>query len=112
MHVRRALFRSLLCQLSSSNGVRLHHSATQQKIDKFAYDQVVTEVRIDLRGREPILHPTTKEPFGWKKKVLGLLNVRSTDKSSSVAEPAGLDEEPKPDDVVVLRPAAGSQKAR
>ena len=53
-----------------------------------------------------IVHPVTNKPFGWKKKVLGVLKVKSLDRTSSIAEPDGLDEELKAGDVVVLRPGS------
>lgn len=57
-----------------------------------------------FRPLERILHPVTKKPFGWRKKVLGVIRVKSLDRTSSITEPDGLEEELKPGDVVVLRP--------
>jgi curli biogenesis system outer membrane secretion channel CsgG len=65
-----------------------------------------------FRALEPMLHPVTKKPFGWKKKMLGLLKVTEANKNSSIAGPDGVDEVPKPGDVVVLRPPAASATAR
>jgi len=61
---------------------------------------------IVFRPLERIMHPVTKKPFGWRKKVLGILKVKSFDRTSSMTEPDGLDEELKAGDVVVLRPGS------
>jgi molybdopterin converting factor small subunit len=61
---------------------------------------------IVFRPVERIVHPVTKKAFGWKKKVLGGLRVKSLDRTTSITEPDGLDEELKAGDVVVLRPGS------
>jgi curli biogenesis system outer membrane secretion channel CsgG len=62
------------------------------------------DVFVVFRALERIVHPVTKKPVGWKKKVLGLVKVKSFDKTSSITEPDGLDAELKPGDIVVLQP--------
>ena len=65
----------------------------------------VGDTLVAFRPVEKLFYPGTKKFFGWKKKVLGELRLRSVDKNSSVADAVSLDEPLKPGDVLVVRPA-------
>jgi curli biogenesis system outer membrane secretion channel CsgG len=66
----------------------------------------VGDTLIAFRPIEKLYYPGTKNFFGWKKKIVGQLKIRSVDKNSSVAVPVDVSEELKPGDVVVVRPVS------
>jgi curli biogenesis system outer membrane secretion channel CsgG len=60
---------------------------------------------IVFRAGDRINHPVTKKPIGWQKTILGRLEVKSADQTSSVSVvESGESNGIRPGDVVVLQP--------
>ena len=58
---------------------------------------------VAFRTGQRLLHPVTKQPLGWEKRVLGVLVVRSVEQRGATLAPLESPAEPlRPGDVVVL----------